>query len=68
MALMSAYKFLRPERIMIHTYTNLTGKYWDMVQKWNTTFVVNKMDRVKKLGDKQVPAERITHQADFVKV
>ena len=68
MALMSAYKFLKPERIMIHTYTNLTGEYWDLVQHWNTSFVVNKVQRVKKLGSKVVPAYRITHQADFVKV
>ena len=68
MALMSAYKFLRPETIMIHTYTDLTGEYWNMVQHWNTSFVVNKVQRVKKLGSKVVPAYRITHQADFIKV
>ena len=39
-SLLSAHKFLKPDKILIHTYTNITGKYWDMVQKWDTPVVI----------------------------
>lgn len=67
-ALLSAYKFLKPEQIMIHTYTNIIGKYWDIVQKWNTSVVINKVERVVKLGKRTVPSSLITHHADFIKI
>lgn len=67
-AAMSAYKFLKPEKIMIHTYTDIAGKYWDLMQKWNTSIVLNRVTRVEKLGSRTVPSSLITHQADFVKV
>ena len=68
MALLSAYKFLQPEKIMIHSYTDITGKYWDLVQKWDTALVVNKVERVEVLGGREVPPKLITHHADFIKV
>lgn len=67
-AVMSAYKFLKPEKIMFHTYTDIAGKYWDIIRKWNTTIVINRVDRVVKLGTREVPQSLITHQADFVKL
>ena len=65
-ALMSAHKFYRPERIMLHTYTDITGKYWDMVQNWTTPIQVNKLERVTHVGGKKL--HYITHQADYVKI
>ena len=67
-AVMSAYKFLQPKKIMFHTYTEISGKYWDLIQKWNVTVIVNKVDRVERLGGKVVPDSLVTHQADFIKV
>ena len=64
-ALLSAHKFLKPDKILIHTYTNITGKYWDMVQKWDTPVVIRKNERVVKVG---ISPDMITHHADFIKI
>ena len=67
MAMMSAYRLLQPERIMIHTYTNIQGKYWDLAQKWENTIVeMNKVERVRSFGRSSYV--QITHQADYTKL
>lgn len=66
MSMMSAYKFLKPEKMIIHTYTSLTGKYWELMQKWNVEMVVNKVQRVSRLGGR--PVGYISHQADYIKL
>ena len=64
MAVMSAYNMLQPERILIHTYTDIHGKYWDLTQKWeNTSVLVNKVKRTK-----DIHFGPIQHQADYVKL
>lgn len=66
-SVMSAYKFLRPEKILIHTYTDVVGEYWDLMQKWTGVSVEAKMaDRVTHFGEKEV--KYIQHQADYVKL
>ena len=67
-ALLSAHKFLKPDKILIHTYTNITGKYWDMVQKWDTPVVIRKNERVVKLGKRTMSPDLMTHHADFIKI
>lgn len=66
MAMMSAYKFLRPDKIIVHTYTDITGKYWNLAQKWNTSIEANRIQRITRLGGKSV--SYIAHQADFIKI
>ncbi len=70
MAIMSAYKFIQPEKIIIHTYGDIKGKYWGLMQKWNnnanTRIEVNKVQRVSKLGGKKV--KFVEHEADYIKL
>ena len=67
MSMMSAYKLLRPERIIIHSYTNITGTYWDRVRNWsNVSVELNVIKRVKIIGGKKV--KYLSHQADFIKL
>ena len=66
MAMMSAYKFLQPSEIIVHTYGEISGKYWDLAQKWNTTVRANKVARVSTLSGRRV--SYVQHQADFIKV
>ncbi len=68
MAMMSAYKFLQPERFIIHTYTDVRGEYWNLVQKWTKTSVkVNKVKRFNHIGNNRNEMV-IEHQADFLKL
>ena len=67
MAMMSAYKFAKPERIIIHSDVDIQGKYWDLAQKWTgTSVVVNKVTRVRRLGRRQV--SWVQHEADYMKL
>ena len=67
-AMMSAYKLLKPERIVIHTYTDIHGKYWNLTQRWeNTTVQMNKVSRFGKIGNRR-KGMPISHQADYVKL
>ena len=67
MAMLSAYKLLKPERMIILTYTNITGKYWDLARKWkNTSVQLLKVGHVSSIGNK--PFAPINHQADFIKL
>ena len=67
MAMLSAYKFLKPERIIVHSNGNIHGEYWDRTQKWSgTSVVVNKVARVSHLGGKHV--HWVQHEADYMKL
>lgn len=67
MSVLSAYKFLRPKRIIIHTYGDIVGRYWNRIKKWNRTSIeVNKVERVTHFGDKKV--EFVQNQADYIKL
>ncbi len=67
MAMMSAYKFVKPERIIIHTYTDIVGKYWELTQNWsNISVQMNKVGRIDKLSGKHV--DYIEHHADYLKL
>lgn len=67
MSVMSAYKFLKPERILFHTYTDIEGRYWSLVKKFkHTSAGVNKVEQVTHLGGKEVTS--LVHQADFLKL
>lgn len=67
-SVLSVHKFLRPEKIMFHTYSNsLAGKYWDLINSWTDVSIeVNKIPKVEKIGGKFVPY--IQHEADYVKL
>ena len=67
LAMMSAYKFLRPKRILVHSNGKISGEYWDLAQKWAGTSVeVNPVKRVTQLNGKRVGWIQIS--ADYVKV
>ena len=66
-AMLSAYRFLKPERIIVHSNVNIGGKYWDLTQKWEGTSVeVNKVAMVHQLGGRHV--NYIQHQGDYHKL
>ena len=67
MSIMAAYKFLRPERILIHTYTEIEGKYWNTVKNWiGTSIEAHQVQPITHFGDKQV--QYIEHAADYIKL
>ncbi len=70
MAIMSAYKSLQPDRIIIHTYSDMEGKYWNLIQKWKTNpqikVEVSRVQRLSKIGGKRVKS--IEHEADYIKL
>ena len=67
LSVMSAYKLLKPERILVHSNTNIKGEYWNQAQKWTGTSVeVNRVKRVTQLNGKYVSWIQIA--ADYVKV
>ena len=67
LSMMSAYKFLKPKLIFIHSNTDVEGEYWNQAQKWvGTSVKVNKVKRVTQLSGKHVSWVQIA--ADYVKV
>ena len=67
MSVLSVYKFLKPERLVFHTYTGFSGNYWDKIHSWkNVQVEVNIIPRFCKIGGK--PTVYIEHQADYVKL
>ena len=67
MALMSVYKFLRPEKILIHTYGNIIGKYWYKAKRWKKVAVkIIKHSRLKNIGGKMV--RYVAHEADYIRL
>ena len=66
-AMLSAYRFLKPERIIVHSNANIGGKYWDLTQKWEGTSVeVNKVATIHQLGGRHV--SYVQHQSDYHKL
>ena len=67
MSVLSVYKFVQPERIIFHTYSDIEGNYWDKVKKFKDVEVeVNKVPRVQKIGGKRV--QYVEHEADYIKL
>ena len=67
MSVLSVYKLLRPERIIFHTYTDMTGKYWDMTRGWkNVQVQVRKTSPFDDIGGRR--PGYIQHEADYVKL
>lgn len=67
MSVLSAWKFIQPERIIFHTYTKIDGKYWDKVKQLkNVTVEVNKVPRVHTIGGRHVTW--VEHEADYIKL
>ena len=67
-SVMSVYKFLKPEKIMFHTYTELYGKYWDKIMKFkNVKIETHKIPLLHTIGGgKRV--YWIQHVADYLKL
>ena len=66
-SVLSVYRFLRPERIIFHTYTDMTGKYWDMTRGWkNVQVQVSKTSPFDDIGGRR--PGYIQHEADYVKL
>ena len=67
LSILSVHKFLRPEKIMIHSNARFEGKYWSFIQRWtNKTVMVNAMERVTHFGKQQMSF--IEHMADYAKL
>lgn len=67
LSMMSAYKLLKPERILVHSNANINGERWNQVQEWvGTTVEVNHVKRVTQLNGKHVSWIQIA--ADYIKV
>lgn len=69
LAVLSAYKFYKPKRILIHTNGVMRGDYWDKLQqldKTHTKIEPNRIPRPTAVGGKSVIW--IQHSADYVKV
>ena len=67
MSMLSVYKFLKPEKIILHTNTDIVGAYWKSMQEWkDSTVEINKVKRVPKLANVEV--KYIEHEADYTKI
>ena len=67
MALLSAYKFLKPEKMFIHSDVDIYGEYWERTQKWTDTLVkVNKVSRMGKING--IKVQYVQHEADYIKM
>ena len=67
MSMLSSYKFLKPEKIIMHTNTDVVGAYWKSIQEWTDIVVeIHKIERVPKLAG--VTVESIEHEADYTKL
>ena len=67
LSMMSAYKFLKPAQIIVHSNTKIEGEYWDQAQKWvGTSVKINFVTRIAQLNGKRVKWTQ--HAADYVKV
>ena len=67
-SVLSVHKFIKPERIIFHTYAHgLSGQYWDKINSWKDVQVeVNKLPRFSRIGGKEV--KWVQHEADYVKL
>ena len=67
MSMLSSYKFLKPEKIILHTNTDIVGAYWKSIQEWSDTMVeIHKIERVPKIAG--VKVKFIEHEADYTKL
>ena len=67
MSMLSCYKFLKPEKIILHTNTDIVGPYWKSIQEWSAIMVeIHKIERVPTLAG--VKVKHIEHEADYTKL
>ena len=67
MSMLSSYKFLKPDKIVLHTNTDIVGAYWKSIQEWSDIVVeIHKIERVPKLAG--VKVKHIEHEADYMKL
>lgn len=67
MSIMSAYKFLKPRMILIHTYSRIEGRYWDDIQTWtNADIRVRILSPITHFGKNSV--KYIQNAADYAKL
>ncbi len=66
-SMMSMYKFIKPGKILIHTYGDIVGKYWSKVKRWKGVSVeVVKHERLNKVGGKAF--QYMAHEADYIRL
>jgi len=66
-SVLSVYKFLKPEKILFYTYSDIYGKYWSIIQKFNRTKIeLHKVPLLTTIGGKNV--YWIQHIADYLKL
>ena len=68
LAIMSAYKFYRPEQILLHSNADFSAdKYWQQAQKWkNISVKVNPVKVLTEIGGQHVI--KLHHVADYLKI
>ena len=67
MSILSSYKFIKPEKIILHTNTGVVGAYWKFIQEWSDIVVeIHIIARVPKLAG--VTVKYIEHEADYTKL
>ena len=66
-SVLSVYKFLKPERIVFYTYSEIIGEYWDKILNFkNVTIEVQGVPVISTIGGKTV--KWIQHIADYIKL
>ena len=65
LSVLSAYKFYRPKRILLHSTFAPSGTYWDLAVK-TTGIEYNHVERVTRIGGK-APGW-VQHEADYTKI
>ena len=68
LAIMSAYKFYRPERIILHSNADFSAdRYWQETSEWkNISMEVHPVKVLKEIGGQRVI--KLHHVADFLKI
>ena len=67
MSILSSYKFLKPEKIILLTNADVVGTYWKSTQEWSDIVIeIHKLERVPKLAG--VTINYIQHEADYTKL
>jgi len=65
LSILSAYKFFRPERILLHSNVAPSGTYWDLAVK-TAGIQYNHVERVRHVGGKAF--SYVQHEADYIKI
>ena len=66
-SVLSVYNFLKPQRIVFYTYSEIIGEYWNKILNFkNVTIEIEKVPVISTIGDKTV--KWIQHIADYIKL